>query len=167
MRPPALGKLDECGADLFRAFLPQRPLSFVRESRVSNAVTTQRGGQRARRASPLQNRLAIRSIRALTPSSSVAANQAPVAERPVALPPAWQWERILKNLILFLAIVCGGATVLSFMEATHAAVAASWTSQVCKAASPLCDSPVILGLATAGLASLWISAALFSAITNG
>jgi len=84
MRPPALGKLDECGADLFRAFLPQRPLSFVREARVSNAVTTQRGGQRARRASPLQNRLAIRSIRALTPSSSVAANQAPVAERPGA-----------------------------------------------------------------------------------
>jgi hypothetical protein len=90
-----------------------------------------------------------------------------VAERPVVLPPAWQWEHIVKNLTLFLAIVCGGATVVSIMAETHAAVAASWTSQLCRAASPLCDSPVTLGLAAAGLVSLWIFAALFSAITSG
>ena len=75
-------------------------------------------------------------------------------------------EHIVKNLILFLAIVCGGATVVSFMAATHAVVAASWTSQLCTAASPLCNNPVTLGLATPGLVSLWIMMALFSAITG-
>jgi hypothetical protein len=75
----------------------------------------------------------------------------------------WQWEDIVKNLILFLAIVCGAATIVSFMAATHAAVAASW---VCTVAGALCHRPVMLGLATAGLVSLWIMAALFSALTN-
>ena len=65
----------------------------------------------------------------------------------------------MKNLILFFAIVCGAATVASFMAAMHAAMAASWTSQLCWAASPLCNSPVTLGLATAGLVWLWIFAA--------
>jgi hypothetical protein len=72
----------------------------------------------------------------------------------------------VKILILFLAILCGGATVLSFMASMHAAVAGSLTSQMCWVISPLCQSPVALGLATAGLVSLWIYAALFSAITN-
>ena len=67
-----------------------------------------------------------------------------------------------KKLILFLAVLCGGATVVAFMASTHAAVAASWTSQLCRATSPLCHSPVTLGLATAGLVSLWIFAALLS-----
>ena len=88
--------------------------------------------------------------------------QARVAERPVVLPPAWQWEHVVKNLILFLAVLCGGATVVAFMASTHAAVAASWTSQLCRATSPLCHSPVTLGLATAGLVSLWIFAAFLS-----
>jgi hypothetical protein len=39
-----------------------------------------------------------------------------VAEGPVVLPPAWQWEHIVKNLTLFLAIVCGGATVVSIKQ---------------------------------------------------
>jgi hypothetical protein len=89
-----------------------------------------------------------------------------VAERPIVLPPAWQWEHVVKNLILFLAIVCGGATVVSFMATTHASITTSWASQLCEAASPLCHSPVALGLTTAGLVSLWIFWALFSAITN-
>jgi hypothetical protein len=72
----------------------------------------------------------------------------------------------VKNLILFAAIVCGGATVVSFMTATHAAVASSWISQLCKDAGPPCDSPVTLGLVTAGLVSLWTMLALFSAITS-
>jgi hypothetical protein len=72
----------------------------------------------------------------------------------------------VKNLILFLAIVCGGATFVSFTAATHAAVDANWASQLCRAVFPVCHSPVTLALATAGLMSVWILAALFSAITN-
>jgi hypothetical protein len=72
----------------------------------------------------------------------------------------------VKHLILFLAVVCGGATVVSFMTATHAAVAASWTKQLCGNAESLCNSPVTFGLATAGLVSLWIMVALFSAMTS-
>jgi hypothetical protein len=89
-----------------------------------------------------------------------------MAERQVVLPPAWQWEHIVKNLILFLAIVCGGATFVSFSAATHAAAGTNWAIQLCGAASPLCHSPLILALATTGLVSLWIMVALFSAITN-
>jgi hypothetical protein len=72
----------------------------------------------------------------------------------------------VKNLILFLAIVCGGATVVSFTAETHASLDANWASQLCRAAIPVCQSPVTLALATAGLASVWILVALFSAITN-
>jgi hypothetical protein len=73
----------------------------------------------------------------------------------------------MKNLILLLAILSGGATVLSFMTSMHAIAAASWTGQFCGAVSPLCQSPVALGLGTAGLASLWISAMLVSVMTSG
>jgi predicted lysophospholipase L1 biosynthesis ABC-type transport system permease subunit len=79
------------------------------------------------------------------------------------LPPAWQWEHVLKHLIiLLLAIACGGVTFVSFSAATHA----NWASQLCAAANPLCQSPLTLALATTGLVSLWITVALFSAITN-
>jgi hypothetical protein len=77
-----------------------------------------------------------------------------------------QQEHIVKNVILFLVIVCGGATFVSLTAATDAAVGVNWASQLCLAASPLCHSPVTLGLATAGLVSLWIFAALFSLFTN-
>jgi hypothetical protein len=73
----------------------------------------------------------------------------------------------MKNLILFLAVLCGGATVLSFMTSMHAIAAASWTGQFCGTVTPVCQNPVALGLATAGLASLWISAMLVSVLTSG
>jgi hypothetical protein len=73
----------------------------------------------------------------------------------------------MKNLILFLAILCGGVTVMSFMTSMHAATAGSFTGQFCGTVSPLCQSPVALGLATASLASLWISAMLVSVLTSG
>ena len=71
----------------------------------------------------------------------------------------------MKNAILFLAIVSGGATYVSFSAATHAAVG-NWASQLCTAASPLCHSPVTLALATAGLVSLWIMVVLMSAFSS-
>ena len=73
----------------------------------------------------------------------------------------------MKNLILFLALLCGGATVLSFMTSMHAIAAASWAGEFCRTVGPLCQNPVALGLATAGLASLWISAMLVSVMTSG
>ena len=73
----------------------------------------------------------------------------------------------MKNLILASAILCGGVTVMSFMVLLHASFAAHWTGQFCWAVSPLCQNPVGLGLATAGLMSLWISTMLVSAMTNG
>jgi hypothetical protein len=72
----------------------------------------------------------------------------------------------VKHIILFLVIVCGGATFVSFSAATHAAVGANWANQLCGAASPLCNSPLTLGLTTAGLVSLWIMMALFSGFTS-
>jgi hypothetical protein len=58
-------------------------------------------------------------------------------------------RHIVKHfIILFLVIVCGGATFVSFSAAAHAAVGANWANQLCGAASPLCNSPLTLGLAT-------------------
>ena len=73
-----------------------------------------------------------------------------MAERPIVLPPnAAMGRHIVKHfIILFLVIVCGGATFVSFSAAAHAAVGANWANQLCGAASPLCNSPLTLGLAT-------------------
>jgi hypothetical protein len=88
-----------------------------------------------------------------------------VAEFFVALPCeiAGRQDKQMKNVILFLAIVCGGATFVSFSAATHGT---NWAGQLCTAASPLCHSPLTLALAATGLVSLWIVVALFSAISD-
>jgi hypothetical protein len=66
-------------------------------------------------------------------------------------------------IILFLVVVCGSVTFVSF-SAMHAGT--NWANQLCGAASPLCNSPATMCLATAGLVSLWIMVAIFSAVTS-
>jgi hypothetical protein len=74
-------------------------------------------------------------------------------------------DKQMKYFVLFLAIVSGGATFVSFSTATHGAVG-NWASQLCTAASPLCHSPLTLAVATAGLVSLSIMVMLVSAISS-
>jgi hypothetical protein len=74
-------------------------------------------------------------------------------------------EMRMKNFILFLAAVSGGASFLSLAAAANdAAAGGNWAGQMCTAAGPLCHSPLTLVLATAGLASFWIMMAVLSAV---
>jgi hypothetical protein len=72
----------------------------------------------------------------------------------------------MKNFILFLAIVCGGASFLFFTAAKQAADGPNWASQMCKAASSLCHSPQLLAFTAAGLGALWLVTILLSAIRD-
>jgi hypothetical protein len=72
----------------------------------------------------------------------------------------------MRNFILFVAIVCGGASFLFFTAAKEAADGPNWASQTCKAASSLCHSPQLLAFAAAGLAALWLVAMFVSAIRD-
>jgi hypothetical protein len=72
----------------------------------------------------------------------------------------------MRNFILFVAIVCGGASFLFFTAAKEASGGPDWASQVCKAASSLCHSPQLLAFAAAGLAALWLVAMFVSAIRD-
>ena len=58
----------------------------------------------------------------------------------------------MKNFILFVAIVCGGASFLFFTAAKEASDGPNWASQVCKAANSLCHSPQLLAFTAAGFA---------------
>ena len=46
----------------------------------------------------------------------------------------------MKNFVLFVAIVCGGASFVFYTAAREAPDGSNWASQVCKAASSLCHS---------------------------
>lgn len=70
----------------------------------------------------------------------------------------------MKNFILFLAIVSGGASFLSLAAASDATVGGNWAGQICAAASPFCHSPLTLVVATTGLGSCWIMMAVLSAV---
>jgi len=72
----------------------------------------------------------------------------------------------MKNLILFLAIACGGASYLFFTAAKQTIDGPNWASQMCKAASSLCHSPQLLAFTAAGLVALWLVALFVSAIRD-
>jgi hypothetical protein len=72
----------------------------------------------------------------------------------------------MKNVILFLAILCAGASFTFFTAANETADGSSWASDVCKAARSLCHSPQHLAFAAAGLAALWIVVMFVSAIRD-
>ena len=72
----------------------------------------------------------------------------------------------MKNLILFVAIVCGAASYLFFTAAKQALDGPSWASQMCKAASSLCHSPQLLAFTAAGLVALWLVMTFVSAIRD-
>ena len=72
----------------------------------------------------------------------------------------------MKSFILFLAIVCAGASFVFYTAAKEAADGPSWASDLCKVGRSLCHEPQQLALAAAGLAVLWIAAMFVSAIRN-
>jgi hypothetical protein len=72
----------------------------------------------------------------------------------------------MKNFVLFVAIVCGGASFLFFTAAKEASDGPNWASQVCKAANSLCHSPQLLAFTAAGFGALWLVAMFVSALRN-
>jgi hypothetical protein len=72
----------------------------------------------------------------------------------------------MKNFVLFVAIVCGGASFLFYTAAREAPDGSNWAGQVCKAASSLCHSPQLLAFTAAGLGALWLVVMFVSAIRD-
>jgi hypothetical protein len=72
----------------------------------------------------------------------------------------------MKNFILFVAIVCGGASFLFYTAAKQAPDGSDWAIQVCKAANSLCHSPQLLAFTAAALVALWVVAMFVSAIRD-
>jgi hypothetical protein len=75
-------------------------------------------------------------------------------------------EKQMKNFILFVAILCGGTSVLLFTVGKEALRGPSWAGQMCKAAGSLCHNPQLLAFAAAGLAALWLVILFVSAIRD-
>ena len=72
----------------------------------------------------------------------------------------------MKNFILFVAIVCGGASFLFYTAAKQAPDGSDWAIQVCRAANSLCHSPQLLAFTAASLIALWVVAMFVSAIRD-
>ena len=72
-----------------------------------------------------------------------------------------QREKQMKNFILFLAIVCGGVTVMFYTAAKEAADGPNWASKLCSASRSLslCQDPRQLAFVAGGLGILWLSPA--------
>jgi hypothetical protein len=70
----------------------------------------------------------------------------------------------VKHIILFLAVVCAGASFVFFAAA--AASGANWTTQICVAAGGLCQRPLSFAVAAAALAALWLMVALASSFVD-
>jgi hypothetical protein len=72
----------------------------------------------------------------------------------------------MKHFILFLAIVCAGASFMFHTAAKEAVDGSNWASDVCKAGRSFCHDPQQLIYAAAGLAGLWIVVMFVSAIRD-
>jgi hypothetical protein len=74
----------------------------------------------------------------------------------------------MRNFILFLAIVCGGMTVMFYTAAKEAADGPNWASKLCSASRSfsLCQDPRQLAFVAAGLVALWLLIMFVSAIRN-
>jgi hypothetical protein len=79
-----------------------------------------------------------------------------------------QREKQMKNFILFLAIVCGGVTVMFYTAAKEAVDGPNWASKVCSAGRSLslCQDPRQLAFVAAGLGALWLVMMFVSAIRD-
>jgi hypothetical protein len=70
----------------------------------------------------------------------------------------------MKYSILILAAVCAVVSVLTFGTRAHADD--GWALQVCAAAVDLCHRPLLFAVASAGLAAIWLMAALARAFVE-
>lgn len=72
----------------------------------------------------------------------------------------------MKNLILLLAILTGGASFMFYTGVNHAADGPIWVNDACRMAQDLCDRPQLLASATIGLIALWLAMLFVSAIRD-
>jgi hypothetical protein len=72
----------------------------------------------------------------------------------------------VKHIVLFLAVVCAGASVVFLAAAKKAASEAYWATQICTAAGELCHRPLSLAVTAAALAALWLMVALASSFVD-
>jgi hypothetical protein len=72
----------------------------------------------------------------------------------------------MPNLILFLAIVCAGASYAFYTADGAVGNVPNWASDMCSAARMLCHQPEQLAFAAAGLAALWLVIKFVSAVRD-
>jgi hypothetical protein len=79
-----------------------------------------------------------------------------------------QRQKQMKNFILFLAIVCGGVTVMFYTAAKEAADGPNWASKLCSGSRSLslCQDPRQLAFVAGGLGILWLVVTFVSAIRD-
>ena len=72
----------------------------------------------------------------------------------------------MRNFILFLAILCAGASFLFYTAAKEAPDGPNWASSVCASAKVFCREPSQLAYGAAGLVVLWVVIAFVAAVRN-
>jgi hypothetical protein len=72
----------------------------------------------------------------------------------------------MKHSILVLAIVCAVVSFLSFGAPRVPYSDANWAFQVCETAGDLCHRPLLLAVAAAGLATIWLMATLAAVLSH-
>lgn len=70
----------------------------------------------------------------------------------------------MANLVLVLAVVLAGASILFSNAGTAALGYPDWISDTCSNVPLLCNNPQQLGVAAAAFGALWIIAKLVSAM---
>jgi hypothetical protein len=73
-------------------------------------------------------------------------------------------EHNMANLLLLLAVVLAGASVLFTNTVTAALGYPGWISNTCDSMPFLCNNPQQLAIAAAAFGALWIIAKLLSAL---
>jgi hypothetical protein len=72
----------------------------------------------------------------------------------------------MKQIILFLAIVCAAFSSVFFYAAGVAASKTHWATLACAAVGDLCHRPLLFAVVAAALASLWLITALAAAFVD-
>jgi hypothetical protein len=65
-------------------------------------------------------------------------------------------ETAMATLILFLAILFAGASLVFYSAGNMAGHGSAWASEICSATRLLCDVPQLAAVAAAGFGGLWI-----------
>jgi hypothetical protein len=72
----------------------------------------------------------------------------------------------MKQIILFLIIVCAAFSSMFFYAAGVVASKSHWATLACAAVGDLCHRPLLFAVIAAALASLWLMMALAAAVVE-